>query len=386
MSKKWEKEELEILIKEYPVKTSEELCVILGRSPKSILHKAMRMGLKKEKSFSKEDDDWIICNFSNCEKEDVGLRFPEKSWNEVLKRAQYLGVNREGVKFGKYSDYEDKIIKEYYGKKKTSEIISEFLPNDTAQRICRRAKQLGLKYYDDWTENDNENLIKLFNDERDRDIQNHFESRGRTYLKNRMIENNLVGGKNRKYTDGEQFFIFDNYKRCSDADMANQLHRTELAVKTFRCRNGLFRDRDCKTNYTNIARFLYVNNEKWRSDSKNYWEQMCPISGSEYCSVHHLFSVSNMIHILFDRMHLEDAFDINSCTKCEKKDIIEEFLKIQSEHPLGICLSEEYHKKFHSIYGYGYNTEEQFYDFLKNTCKDQEAHEIITKIQKSQLL
>ena len=49
--------------------------------------------------------------------------------------------------------------------------------------------------------------------------------------------------------------------------------------------------------------------------------------------------------------------------------ILSTFRKIQSNYPLGVCLTKEIHKKFHEVYGYGNNTEEQWNDFVKNYNK-----------------
>jgi len=46
--------------------------------------------------------------------------------------------------------------------------------------------------------------------------------------------------------------------------------------------------------------------------------------------------------------------------------LVDKCLEIHYRHPLGVCLEERYHAKFHEEFGYGGNTEEQFYEFLDN--------------------
>ena len=56
--------------------------------------------------------------------------------------------------------------------------------------------------------------------------------------------------------------------------------------------------------------------------------------------------------------------DITEYTDDELETILSIFFEYQSKYPLGVCVSKDYHKMFHSIYGNRVNTPEQWDEFL----------------------
>ena len=62
--------------------------------------------------------------------------------------------------------------------------------------------------------------------------------------------------------------------------------------------------------------------------------------------------------------------DFSKMTNDEKTEIASYFRDVQAKYPLGLCLTKQYHKKFHDEYGYGDNTPQQFYEFVKNVAPD----------------
>ena len=64
--------------------------------------------------------------------------------------------------------------------------------------------------------------------------------------------------------------------------------------------------------------------------------------------------------------NLTDDFDINSASIDFRNDFLRAFREIEDQHSLGVYVSKEVHIKFHSAYGYGWNTEEQFIEFVSN--------------------
>lgn len=73
---------------------------------------------------------------------------------------------------------------------------------------------------------------------------------------------------------------------------------------------------------------------QWRNQVKAIFDRKCPFTGSAKVAVHHL-----------------DSWDW-----CEEK---------RYEVSNGICISWDLHKQFHDTYGYGNNTQEQFWEFVE---------------------
>ena len=73
-----------------------------------------------------------------------------------------------------------------------------------------------------------------------------------------------------------------------------------------------------------------------------------------------------MISETMSLFNLTDDFDINSASIDFRNDFLRVFREIEDQHSLGVYVSKEVHIKFHSAYGYGWNTEEQFIEFVSN--------------------
>ena len=72
-----------------------------------------------------------------------------------------------------------------------------------------------------------------------------------------------------------------------------------------------------------------------------------------------------IINTVLERLGLPLDIDINQCSSDDKKNILKEFFTEQDKYPLGVCITADLHHKFHAIYGFGYNTPEQFFEFAE---------------------
>jgi hypothetical protein len=81
--------------------------------------------------------------------------------------------------------------------------------------------------------------------------------------------------------------------------------------------------------------------------------------------IHHLYSFSDILKKTLIELNLDIRDSVNKYTEEELKFIENKFIELHSSC-LGICLQEHIHKEFHSIYGKGNNTKEQYIEFKNN--------------------
>ena len=61
---------------------------------------------------------------------------------------------------------------------------------------------------------------------------------------------------------------------------------------------------------------------------------------------------------------LYDSFE--TYTQAQLDEFVESFIELQEYYDEYVCITEEVHDKFHSIYGCGNNTKEQWEEFIVN--------------------
>lgn len=88
---------------------------------------------------------------------------------------------------------------------------------------------------------------------------------------------------------------------------------------------------------------------------------------ADFCILLVLIKNQSLIKTIKNIGYLKEVKDtMDDYSDEELKDILITFREKQSKYPLGVCLSKEIHMLFHHNYGYGYNTPEQWEDFVSN--------------------
>lgn len=293
--------------------------------------------------------------------------------SSLITKASELGIKRSGVKFSCFTTEEDDLIRHVYDTYKCSEIgealekmVKEKMPYRTVLSVRNRASRLGLKIREFWSD-DEINFLK----------ENYYimscdiiaEKLGRTYeaVYNMVRKLKLIGAPRSKYTEKDAEYVINNYLTMTDEEIGRALHRARASIKEYRRKLGLKRPVHRSSPY-GFDEFIHRNNNDWKKESAKHCDYKCVISGEPFDDIHHIYAKSLIIGEVIDEHPEVLNMDFSKMSDDEKTEIASYFRDAQAKYPLGLCLTKQYHKKFHDEYGYGDNTPQQFYEFVKNVA------------------
>jgi hypothetical protein len=114
-----------------------------------------------------------------------------------------------------------------------------------------------------------------------------------------------------------------------------------------------------------LGDYLRTHIQQWKVDSMKACEFKCVITGGKFDVVHHLYGFNMILQEVLDETGIPIYDKIGSYTEEQLEMLTNRVIAKHYEYPLGVCLTEEIHALFHSIYGKGDNTPEQFHEFIK---------------------
>jgi hypothetical protein len=152
-------------------------------------------------------------------------------------------------------------------------------------------------------------------------------------------------------------------------------HRERMSLTNFRGR-GTGLCNDCvietvsgKNSYlwkgglTPLTLYIRKNISDWNEESAKFYDYTCVITGKPMDHIHHLQSFNLILRETVEELNLEIKKNVSDYSSEELETILNKFLDIQDRYPFGVPISTSAHNFFHKIYGRGYNTPEQFYEF-----------------------
>lgn len=126
-----------------------------------------------------------------------------------------------------------------------------------------------------------------------------------------------------------------------------------------------------KGGITPLHNHIRENINSWKYASFNKHNKSCDITGikSDKNIIHHLHPFYLILQEAINTLQLQIHQEINQYTDIELKSIEDLCLELHYKYGLGVCLSENIHKEFHSVYGTKNNTKEQYIEFKEMKLK-----------------
>ena len=124
------------------------------------------------------------------------------------------------------------------------------------------------------------------------------------------------------------------------------------------------RGKNDRSPYTKLGEYLRANNRHWRENILKTKGVKCELTGkTDNIVLHHIRSFNLILQETLSLLCLplyESPYDY---TDKELKEIRDLFKNVQNKYGYAI-ISDDIHKLFHSEYGYGNNTENQWNEFI----------------------
>lgn len=364
------KEELNNIIKDYTNgMTDQEVADKYNRSIYGIRIKLKDAGVFRyiTNRWSKNEIDILKKNYSTTPWDKLMNLLPGKNKESIITKACELGVKRE-PHYWTEKDL-DILRKGYENKKRTKEIYEELNGKYSESAIKAKANKMGLKKREWWSEEEvqilKENYSKLYIDE----ICKLLPKRNRINIIDMAAKLNLTSKytKEKAFSTDEKEFIRISYKYMTDKEIGQVIHRTWRTVQAQRLSMGLIKgepNSEYLHNRHRLAKYIRDHNYEWRARSIESCDGKCIITGKPFQVVHHIISFGRILEEVLMNLHLEDE-SFENYSEAEMIPIAEKFFEVQDSYPLGACLTRKIHLKFHNLYGYYYNTEDQFEEFIQ---------------------
>lgn len=307
----WTEADTQKLIKVYPTGNWDLILKAFPNRSREVLYsQASKLGIHSDEYFWTQHDKDILTNlYGNIDVQDIQkILDKEYTIRQIQNQAGKMNLTKSRF----WIDEEVSIMQEKYPSL-GAKGIEKFLPNKSHHAIIGKAVSMGLTCDCYWS-------------------------------------------------DDEIKFLTDNWPRMSDEEISEALGRGVKGVADKRRKLGMYYELGHNGYYT-IINYIRMNIADWKRQSMESCNYKCVLTGENFDDIHHLYSFNLLLKESIQQIGIDDRESIDDYTDEELNNILDMFKNIQSQHPLGVCLSRTVHTLFHHIYGYGNNTEEQWVEF-----------------------
>lgn len=339
--------------------STKELGEIFNVHYGTISAKLKQVGVFTPKTHNWTDDDTkkLLEVYPTGDWDLILSTFPSRSREFLCSQASKFGVHADNYF---WTEHDKQILINFY-KNTEIELIQKMLDREyTVRQIQNKANRMGLSTRKKWSNVEVAILMDKYESCGAAGVVDLLPGRSKRAIIGKAMSLGL--GCDCFWNEDEIKFLVENGISMSDEDIAKVLGRGVKGVADKRRKLGLYFPKN-DISYYNIDDFIRHRNYGWKKESMQNCNYKCVITDSSDFEVHHIYS----FNLILKEAMQDDRWihkDFTDYTIDELDYNLNIFFQYQSKYPLGVCLSVDMHKKFHSIYGNRINTPEQWYEFF----------------------
>lgn len=276
--------------------------------------------------------------------------------------------SRECYKNGcAWSDSDTQILRDNYGKMAYSEMVNLFSVEKTSKAISSRAISIGIVASRDWSEEEIAILTENYGRIPIHELTKMLPNRTVPSIRGQARQHKLLSYfyTHHNYSKDEDAYIRANYLTETNVKIAQTLHRSENGIGQHLLCLGLHRPTEID-NYKRLYNYLRARLTTWRDRYRESKGFTCALTGSHSgIVVHHIRGFNLILAEAMDNLDFPIYTDIKNYSQGQLDSIYNEYMTLQEYYGQYICVCENIHDQFHSLYGCGNNTKEQWDEFVR---------------------
>lgn len=343
-----------------------------GRDSTSIITKLKSLGLYQYSThhYTDEEIEFLKIYYPIGDWESIKQFLPNVFMNSIYHKMSELGISQDSAF---WTPDDERILIDNYNESlygNIESIVELFNGKYSYKAIISKARKLGLKTRSVWSDEENQIIKDNYSTMMIDDLMNLLPNRSRAMIIAKGSEFGLVNKLklDSQFTNEEHEFILNNYLSMTDKEIGEILNKNTHRISDYRFRHQWIKHTE-ETCYTALSDFIRKNNQEWRKQSIEKCNNQCVITGDVFDEVHHIHGFNLIFAEVIDVLNIDIKQSFGDYSKDELFEILYTFRALQNTYPLGVCLRKDIHKLFHKMYGYGYNTVEQWNEFKEKYYK-----------------
>ena len=265
-----------------------------------------------------------------------------------------------------WSDDDTQILKDNFGKIPYKNMVNLFSMPKTVDEIKRRAIYIGLTSSRNWSDEEIKILVDNYSTKPMKDVEELLPNRSRSSILGQAKAKKLKSFfyLNHIYSKEEDDYLIENYLKKNNDELGEHLNRSPNGIAQRLYVLNLHRPTAIDS-YYNLTCYVRSHIYSWKESVRKENNYTCALTGKRSnVIVHHIRGFNLLMSETVDVLDFPIYNNISEYTQEQLDLFLETFLQIQELYHSYICINEDVHKNFHSIYGYGYNTEDQWDEFV----------------------